>query len=139
MMQMQTVRSNYEGYTKQEIMQAKQARKVQAMIGNPSKKDFRSMEGNHLVANFPVTHTNIANVHQIFCPDLASIQAKTVRQMPEPVVADYVAVLRTLMDRIKTVRLVADIFFVDGTAFLITLSQRIKFYNGQACASTNSN
>jgi hypothetical protein len=37
MMHMQMVRGNYEGYTKQEIMQAKQARKAQAMIGNPSK------------------------------------------------------------------------------------------------------
>jgi hypothetical protein len=35
---MQMVHGNYKGYTKQEIMQAKQARKVQAMIGNPNKK-----------------------------------------------------------------------------------------------------
>jgi hypothetical protein len=42
--------------------------------------------------------------------------------MPEPVVADYVAVPWTLIDHIRIVMLVADIFFVDGTAFLITLS-----------------
>jgi hypothetical protein len=50
-----------------------------------------------------------------------------MRRTPEPVVADYLAVPRTLMDRIRIVTLAVDIFFVDGTVFLITLSQRIKF------------
>ncbi len=70
----QMVCGNYEGYTKQEIVQAKQARKAQAMIGNPSKKDFRGMVTNHLVANCPVTHANITNACQIFGLDLASIR-----------------------------------------------------------------
>ncbi len=54
-------------------MQAKQARKAQAMIGNPSKKDFRGMVSNHLVANCPVGHANITNPRQTFGPDLVSI------------------------------------------------------------------
>jgi hypothetical protein len=127
MIHMQLVHGTYGGYTKQEIMQAKQARKVQTLIGNPSKKDFRGMVSNHLVANCPVTHTNITNTCQIFGPHLASIRGKPVSWTPEPVVADYVAVPRTLMDRIRIVMLAADIFFVDGTAFPTTLSQKIKF------------
>jgi hypothetical protein len=43
------------------------------------------------------------------------------------VVAEYVVVPRTLMDCIRIVTLAVNIFFADGTAFLITLSQRIKF------------
>ncbi len=78
MMHMQMVRGNYEGYTKQEIMQAKQARKAKAMIGNPSKKYLRGMVSNHLVANCPITHDDIINARQIFSPDLASIWGKFV-------------------------------------------------------------
>jgi hypothetical protein len=35
----QTVHGNYEGYTKREVTQAKEARRAQAMMGNPSEKD----------------------------------------------------------------------------------------------------
>ena len=37
----QTVRENYEGYTKREVLRVKEARCEQAMIGNPSKGDFK--------------------------------------------------------------------------------------------------
>ena len=39
-------------------------------------------------------------------------------------VADYVAVPREL---VAAMTLAADVFFVDGTTFLLTVSQRIKF------------
>ncbi len=100
-MHVQTVRGNIEGYTKHEIIQAKEAKRAQAMIGNPSKKDFKGLVSNHLVSNCPITYANITNARQIFSPDLASIRGKTVRRMPEPVVADYVVVPQSLMERIK--------------------------------------
>ncbi len=53
-----------------------------------------------MYADFTVT-----NSRQIFGPDLASIWGKMVRRTLEPVVADYVAVLQSLMDRIKVVTL----------------------------------
>jgi hypothetical protein len=43
------------------------------------------------------------------------------------VVADYVAVPRELVAANRTVTLAADVFFVDRTAFLLTVSRRIKF------------
>ena len=44
-----------------------------------------------------------------------------------PVVADYVAVPRLLVDANKVLTLAADVFFIDGTAFLMTVSRRLKF------------
>jgi len=123
----QTVRGNYEGHTKNDVMQAKEARCVQAMIGNPSEKDFKGMVSGNMIKNCPVTMTDITNALAIFGPDLASIRGKTVRWTPAPVVADYVAVPRALVEQNKVVTLAADVFFVDGTAFLITVSRRIKF------------
>ncbi len=74
-----------------------------------------------------MTHTDITNARAIFGPDLSSVRGKTVRQASAPVVTDYVAVPCSVMDRNKVVTLAADVFFVDGTAFLITMSRRIKF------------
>ncbi len=123
----QTVRDNYEGHTKRDVLQDKEARRAQAMIGNPSKGDFKGMVIRNLIKNCPNTTADIANAHKNFSPDLASIRGKTVQRTPVPVVADYVAVPHLLVEQNRIVTMAADVFFVDGTAFLVTLSRRIKF------------
>jgi hypothetical protein len=89
------------------------------MIGNPSKGDFKSMVSGNLIKNCPVMTADITNARAIIGPDLASIRGKTVRRTPAPVVADYVAVPCALVEQNKVVTIAADIFFVDGTEFLI--------------------
>ena len=42
-------------------------------------------------------------------------------------VAGYVAVPRLLVDANKVLTLAADVFFVDGTTVLMTVSRRLKF------------
>ncbi len=72
-MHVQTVHGNYEGHTKRDVLQAKEARREQAMIRNPSKGDFKGMVSRNLIKNCPVTTTNITNAGTIFGPDLTSI------------------------------------------------------------------
>jgi hypothetical protein len=112
-------------------MQAKEARHAQAMIGNPSEKDFKGMVSGNMIKNCPVTTTDITNALAIFGPDLASIRGKTVQRTPAPVVADYVAVPCALVEQNKVVTLAADVFFVDGMAFLITVLRQIKFITAE--------
>jgi hypothetical protein len=123
----QTVHGNYEGHMKRDVLQAKEAQPAQAMIRNPSEGDFKGMISGNLIKNCPVTMTDITNVRKIFGPDLARIQGKTVRWTPAPVVADYVAVPHLLVEQNEILTMAADVFFVDGTAFLVTLSRQIKF------------
>jgi hypothetical protein len=47
------------------------------------------------------------------------------------VVADYVAVLWSLVDRNQLVTLAADVFFINGMAFLLTVLRRIKFLTAE--------
>jgi hypothetical protein len=44
------MRDNYKGYTKNDILKAKQARRAQVMMGNPSKKDYKGVVSNHLIS-----------------------------------------------------------------------------------------
>ncbi len=127
----QTVRENYEGYTKHEILKAKEARRAQGLIENPSESNFKGMVRGNMIQNCLITSDDITNVRTIFGPDLASIRGKTVRWTPATVVADYVEVPRSLVQNNKVVTLAADVFFVDGTAFLITVSRRIKFITAE--------
>ena len=45
----QTVRSNYEGFTKKEIKAAKAARQLQGMINSPSEKDYEVMVSINMI------------------------------------------------------------------------------------------
>jgi hypothetical protein len=47
--------------------------------------------------------------------------------MPAPVVAEYVLVPRPLVETNRIIRLAADVFFVNGTPFLMTVARRMKF------------
>jgi hypothetical protein len=127
----QTVRGNYEGYTKQEVLQAKEARRGQAMLGNPSEKDYQGLVSGNLIDNGPISLSNVSNTRAIFGPDLASVRGETVRKKPAPVVTDYVAVPCTLVEANKVIKLAADIFFVDGTVFLLTVGRRLKFVTAE--------
>ena len=49
----------------------------------------------------PIFSKDVSNARTIFGPDLASIRGKTVQRAPEPVVTDYVAVPRTLIEANK--------------------------------------
>ncbi len=97
------------------------------MLGNPSERDYKGMVSNNLIANCPVTASDVTNARTIFGPDLPGLRGKTVRRAPAPVVGDYVAVPWSLVDTNKAVTLAADVFFVDGMAFLLTVARRIKF------------
>ncbi len=46
-------------------------------------------------------------------------------------VADYVAVPCSLEETNKVITMAADVFFMDGTAFLLTMSQQIKFITAE--------
>jgi hypothetical protein len=131
----QMVPQNYEGFTKKEVLQAKEARRAMGSIGNPSENDFKGMVSNNMIMNCPITTTAIANARSIFGPDLASVRGKTVQRMPAPVVGDYVAVPKGVIERNKTVTLAADVFFVDGIAFLLTVSRNIKLISTEHVAS----
>ncbi len=60
-----------------------------------------------------------------------NVWGKMVCRTPAPVVGDYVAVPHSLVDANKVIMLAAEVFFVDGTSFLLTVSRRIKFVTAE--------
>jgi hypothetical protein len=101
------------------------------MIGNPREKDCKGIVSGNLITSCPITTTNISNARAMFGPDLASIRGKTVQRTPVPVVADYVVVLCSLVETNKVITMAADVFSVDSTAFLLTMSRQIKFITAE--------
>ena len=86
------IRSNFEGYTKNEVEGAIKAHHLQAILGHLSQKDFEGMVHANLIANCPVTEKDVSNGYALFGQNLAGLREKRVRQKPEHVEMDYVQI-----------------------------------------------
>ncbi len=74
-----TIRQNYEGFTKRQIQQATQARRIMGMIGAPTEREFQLLVRLNLLKDCPISNTDIINAHNIFGPDLTNLRGKMVR------------------------------------------------------------
>ncbi len=88
-----------------------------------------------MIKNCPVIPDAITNAHVIFGPDLPSLRGKPVRRTPAPVVSEYVSVPREVVEQNKIVTMAADVVFVDGTEFLLSLLRQIKFITAKHVAT----
>jgi hypothetical protein len=70
----------------------------------------------------------------MYGPSLESVRGKMVWRTPAQVVTDNVAVPKEIVERNKIVTLAADVFFVDRTVFLLTVSRQIKFITAEYIA-----
>ena len=121
-----TVRENYEGFTKHQVKNAARARRLMSMVGTPSPRDFQGMVRHNLLKDCPVTPEDVENANTIFGPDLATIRGKTVRNSPERVVTDYVEIPRIFFEKHHRITIVADIMFVNSVPFLVSASRRLN-------------
>ena len=120
-----TVRKNFEGFTKHQVKNAARARYLMGMVGTPSLMDFQGMVRHNLLKDCPITLEDVNNAHTIFGPDLAAIRGKTVRHKPDCVVTDYVDIPWTIFDQHKNITIVADVMFINSVPFLVSSPRRV--------------
>ncbi len=121
-----TVQGNSKGYTRHDIKKDHEARRLQGMIGNPTKQKFAGIVHEKLIANCPVTVQDIHNANQRFGLGLANLRGKTTRTKPEHIRVDYVKIHWDFIQMHKYVTLVADVLFVNGLPFLVTSLREIS-------------
>ena len=122
----ETVRKNYEGFTKEQVLKAIEARNAMAMMAHPRQDKMAQVVSSNMITNCPFNEADLANSKIIFGPDRGGIKGKTVRKKPEKVRPCYVTIPRDLFERLRIVTLTADVMFVNGIPFLITQSRAIK-------------
>jgi hypothetical protein len=125
MAMIQTVRQRYEGFIKREVQDAIAARKAQAMTGHPTDAQFLEMVSNKTIKNCPIKPKHITNACSIFGPSIAGVRRKTVRRKPEQVEAEPGRIPDDFHCLHWFVVITADAMFVNGIAFLTTLSQKL--------------
>ena len=99
------------------------------MIGSQSEKDHGRMVSINMIKT--------SQLIQLMCPMLAQyldqtllvLEGKQFRRKPKSIVEEYVAVQKKLVSRHKFISIAADVFFVDGIAFLLTVAKKTKVCN----------
>jgi hypothetical protein len=123
-----TVIQESEGFSKNQIAQAKTARDFQTKVGHPSAQDLKSVIKLNLIANCPVMTEDVDRAKTIFGPSLPILKGKTTGQSPQSVQTDYVAVPESILSANQHVTLFGDICFViKKVPFFITVSDHLKF------------
>ncbi len=121
-----TVRENFEGHTKHDIAKAKEAQRLQGMVGNPTDKELKGIVREKLITNCPVTVEHVENANRIFGPDLTNLRGEMIRTKPEHVRIKYVQIPWDFVELHKYVTLVAEVMLVNGLPFLVTSSRDIS-------------
>ncbi len=123
-----TVDDNKDNYTKSEVNRANRARTLQIRLGRPSTADFIHIVNHNLLPNNPVTERDIKSAEAIYGQDVGSIKGKTVRRSPNAVAPkDRVQLPPSSMERYKDVTIAVDIMYINGLAFLTSISRDLKF------------
>ena len=123
---LETVRKNFEGYTKRQVKKAILAREAQAMVAHPPDEKFKQMVSHENLRNCDVKVKDITNAHAIFGANRSRLKGGTVRQRPDRVDPEYTQIPRDFYELHHFVTLTADVMFVNGLPFLVTRSRDIK-------------
>jgi hypothetical protein len=116
----ETIRRNF---TKKELKQAEEARRLYVMMGRPSVHDFANMIKKGKILNNPVSMDDYKIAETIYGKDLGVIKGKTVRTKPNPVMID----IDTAVKERYNIVLAVDIMQFTGLIFLVTVSRNFKF------------
>jgi hypothetical protein len=115
-----TVEENKRLYTRREIRDADSAREFQHNMGYQPTNTLTSMILAGSTKNIPVSAQDLRRADLIYGPAVPAIKGKTRRVQLERVVPEMIP-----REINKTVRLHADIMFVEGIPFLVTVDDSI--------------
>ena len=100
-------------------------------MGHPSNKQFSEMASNKTRYNCPVIPADIPNALALYGPHLPGVQRYTVREKPDRVETEYLYIPDGYRRLDHFVTITADVMFVNGVSFLVTLSRKIRFLTAE--------
>jgi len=122
-----TVAENKAKHTNSDYLRALLARRLQKIIGRPSLNTYLQIVEKKKLKNCPINREDVAAAEDTFGPDVGTLKGKTVRTSQGRVRINLLPIPALIMDRYRHVTLAADIMKVNGVAFLVSISQAIKF------------
>jgi hypothetical protein len=117
----ETVNENRAKYTKEEVKRADEARELWKTLAFPSTKDFIWMLKNGKVLGTRIAIHDVLRMFNIYGTDCSVLKGRVVRKQPDKVI------IESIEREISGDLVVAvDIMFIDGVAFLVSISRRLQ-------------
>ena len=89
-----TVRKNFGGFAKEEILKANLSRKTHSMVGNPPAVRFKETVSDEDIINCPIEVNYVTNSSAIFGPNRNILRGASTRRKPKRVREEYMKITR---------------------------------------------
>ena len=122
----ETVRANFEGFTRKHVAKAILTCRVQAMVAHPPDEVFKQLVSTKSLVNSGVTNQDITNARTLFGPKLPRLMGAKTRVKPTRVKPQFTKIPRDFYALHRVVTLAADVLFVNRFPFLVTQSRNIR-------------
>ena len=124
-----TVAEHKRMFSRRQLEDADRARDLYRKLGRPSEAEFQSILQLNLIRNCPVTPDDAKRALLIYGPDVAVLKGKMTRTTAAPRVPTFEAIPipAPIAAHHRNVTLCLDIFYVQGLAYLHTISRPIGF------------
>ena len=132
------VDDNKEYLSRQDIIRADTARRLQHTIGYPSDKHFMSIINNNALPNCLVSPCDLNNAKIVYGPDVHQLMGKSTRKRPSPVHNNRVVIPPQIKESYSELKLAANVMFVNKQPFLVTISWGILFGTATAINKVNN-
>jgi hypothetical protein len=127
------VSDNKLEFTRRELEGADTARSLFKHLGMPSYSRFIHAIENNFIPNCPVTIADIRRALHIYGPELATLKGRTTRSKPLAVPPSiFTPIPKSILDHHQYIALAVDFFYVNGVAFLHSISHGYKFRTVQS-------
>ena len=133
---LQTVEENKSKFSKRQVQRAETARRLCETVGFGSLRDCQSVVQMNGIKNNPVVLDDIKIMKEMYGDhNVFSLKGKATRTKPKVVRKDYIDVPSELKYKCQDVELCADIVFIQGLPFLVTISKHIHLITVDALAN----
>lgn len=125
-----TEEGNKAEFTKRELKQAERARRLQTTLMFPNDRHMKNI--TEVLQDCPVTPQDVANATKKFGPSIGALNGRTTNIRPTPVTVVPFRIPTPVLKRLKDIHLHADVCFVNGVGFLVSISDKDKFCTSEA-------
>ena len=121
------VDSNKSHFSRRQLEGAKKAQSLYHRMGRPSETTFYRIISENTLKNCPVTIEDAKRAFYIFGPSASAVRGTTTRKKPLHIPEYHpISLPPELLEMLKNIQLNVDIFFVQGRAYLHTISSDIQ-------------
>ena len=124
--QLNTVKNKIEGFTKNEVIRAQEARRLYNQLVSPNIENMKMIIFQNLIKNCPVTTEDVNVSNRIIGPDISTLKGIYTCPKSFHVIDDSIDIPEKLIIQNQLLDLAIDVIFIKTQPMLTTIDISIK-------------